>query len=107
MNKGLELEAYHLFPVAPTQLEVVVHPQSIVHALVEFCDGSMLAQLANPDMRTPIALSPLGPRAWPRRPSGWTWWSWRSSASSGGTSRFRRLIWSARPCGAAAWLPQC
>jgi 1-deoxy-D-xylulose-5-phosphate reductoisomerase len=64
MNKGLELiEAYHLFPVAPTQLEVVVHPQSIVHALVEFCDGSMLAQLANPDMRTPIALS----LAWPAR----------------------------------------
>jgi 1-deoxy-D-xylulose-5-phosphate reductoisomerase len=64
MNKGLELiEAYHLFPVALTQLEVVVHPQSIVHALVEFCDGSMLAQLANPDMRTPIALS----LAWPAR----------------------------------------
>ena len=64
MNKGLELiEAYHLFPVEPAQLEVVVHPQSIVHALVEFCDGSMLAQLASPDMRTPIALS----LAWPAR----------------------------------------
>ena len=64
MNKGLELiEAYHLFPVEPTQLEVVVHPQSIVHALVEYCDGSMLAQLASPDMRTPIALS----LAWPAR----------------------------------------
>ena len=64
MNKGLELiEAYHLFPVEPDQLEVVVHPQSIVHALVEFCDGSMLAQLASPDMRTPIALS----LAWPAR----------------------------------------
>jgi 1-deoxy-D-xylulose-5-phosphate reductoisomerase len=64
MNKGLELiEAYHLFPVRPEQLEVVVHPQSIVHALVEYCDGSMLAQLASPDMRTPIALS----LAWPAR----------------------------------------
>ena len=64
MNKGLELiEAFHLFPVEPAQLEVVVHPQSIVHALVEFCDGSMLAQLASPDMRTPIALS----LAWPAR----------------------------------------
>jgi 1-deoxy-D-xylulose-5-phosphate reductoisomerase len=64
MNKGLELiEAYHLFPVEPAQLEVVVHPQSIVHALVEYCDGSMLAQLASPDMRTPIALS----LAWPAR----------------------------------------
>jgi 1-deoxy-D-xylulose-5-phosphate reductoisomerase len=50
-------------PVTPAQLEVVVHPQSIVHALVEFCDGSMLAQLASPDMRTPIALG----LAWPAR----------------------------------------
>jgi 1-deoxy-D-xylulose-5-phosphate reductoisomerase len=64
MNKGLELiEAYHLFPVEPAQLEVVVHPQSIIHALVGFRDGSMLAQLASPDMRTPIAAS----LAWPAR----------------------------------------
>ena len=64
MNKGLELiEAYHLFPVEPQQLEVVVHPQSIVHAMVGYRDGSMLAQLANPDMRTPIAAS----LAWPAR----------------------------------------
>ena len=64
MNKGLELiEAYHLFPVQPHQLEVVVHPQSIVHALVAYRDGSMLAQLASPDMRTPIAVS----LAWPSR----------------------------------------
>ncbi len=64
MNKGLELiEAYHLFPVEPDQLEVVVHPQSIIHALVAYRDGSMLAQLANPDMRTPIAVS----LAWPSR----------------------------------------
>ena len=64
MNKGLELiEAYHLFPVAPDQLELVVHPQQIIHALVAYRDGSMLAQLACPDMRTPIAIS-LG---WPMR----------------------------------------
>lgn len=64
MNKGLELiEAYHLFPVAIDQLAVVVHPQSIVHALVSFTDGSVLAQLAAPDMRTPIALS----LSWPGR----------------------------------------
>ena len=64
MNKGLELiEAYHLFPVEAEQLDVVVHPQSIIHALVEFRDGSMLAQLASPDMRTPIALS----LTWPAR----------------------------------------
>ena len=64
MNKGLELiEAYHLFPVEPDQLELVVHPQQIIHALVAYRDGSMLAQLACPDMRTPIAIS-LG---WPMR----------------------------------------
>jgi 1-deoxy-D-xylulose-5-phosphate reductoisomerase len=64
MNKCLELiEAYHLFPVRADQLAVVVHPQSIVHCLVEFADGSVLAQMANPDMRTPIALS----LAWPAR----------------------------------------
>ncbi|MEW5421030.1 1-deoxy-D-xylulose-5-phosphate reductoisomerase [Amorphus sp. 3PC139-8] len=56
MNKGLELiEAYHLFPVRPDQLSVVVHPQSIVHGLVRYSDGSCLAQLGTPDMRTPIA----------------------------------------------------
>ena len=64
MNKGLELiEAYHLFPVEADQLDVVVHPQSIIHALVEFRDGSMLAHLASPDMRTPIALG----LTWPAR----------------------------------------
>jgi 1-deoxy-D-xylulose-5-phosphate reductoisomerase len=56
MNKGLELiEACHLFAVTPGQIEVVIHPQSIVHSLVEFDDGSVLAQLSQPDMRVPIA----------------------------------------------------
>jgi len=56
MNKGLELmEAFHLFGVAGSQLDVLVHPQSIVHSLVEYDDGSVLAQMGNPDMRTPIA----------------------------------------------------
>jgi 1-deoxy-D-xylulose-5-phosphate reductoisomerase len=64
MNKGLELiEAYHLFPVEPHQLGMVVHPQSIVHCLVSYIDGSVIAQLASPDMRTPIALA----LTWPRR----------------------------------------
>lgn len=64
MNKGLELiEAYHLFPVEAHQLAAIVHPQSIVHCLVTYRDGSVLAQLACPDMRTPIALS----LSWPRR----------------------------------------
>ena len=56
MNKGLELiEAHYLFGLPESRLDVVVHPQSIVHSLVEYADGSMLAQLGNPDMRTPIA----------------------------------------------------
>jgi len=64
MNKGLELiEACLLFGMEPDRVEVVVHPQSIVHSLVEYVDGSILAQLGNPDMRTPIAHA-LG---WPER----------------------------------------
>src|SRR5262249_34477394 len=56
MNKGLELiEAYHLFSLTPSEIDVLVHPQSIVHGLVEFRDGSVVAQLGAPDMRTPIA----------------------------------------------------
>jgi 1-deoxy-D-xylulose-5-phosphate reductoisomerase len=64
MNKGLEIiEACWLFSAKPTQVEVVLHPQSIIHSLVEYIDGSVLAQLGNPDMRTPIAHA-LG---WPKR----------------------------------------
>jgi 1-deoxy-D-xylulose-5-phosphate reductoisomerase len=64
MNKGLELiEACHLFSVAPDAVQVVIHPQSIVHSLVEFEDGSVLAQMSEPDMRVPIAHA-LG---WPDR----------------------------------------
>ena len=66
MNKGLELiEAYHLFPVEIEQLDAIVHPQSIVHCLVHYCDGSVIAQMAMPDMRTPIAYS----LSWPQRMS--------------------------------------
>jgi 1-deoxy-D-xylulose-5-phosphate reductoisomerase len=58
MNKGLEvIEARWLFDARPDQIEVVIHPQSIVHSMVEYLDGSVLAQLSNPDMRTPIAHS--------------------------------------------------
>ena len=56
MNKGLELiEAHHLFDVAEERIDILVHPQSIVHSMVTFTDGSMLAQLGSPDMRIPIA----------------------------------------------------
>ena len=58
MNKGLEvIEARWLFNARPDQIEVVIHPQSIIHSMVEYLDGSVLAQLSNPDMRTPIAHS--------------------------------------------------
>jgi len=64
MNKGLELiEACFLFAVSPEKIQIVVHPQSIVHSMVAFMDGSVIAQMGNPDMRTPIAHS----LAWPRR----------------------------------------
>lgn len=64
MNKGLELiEASVLFGLPPERIEIVIHPQSIVHSLVEYLDGSMLAQLGSPDMRTPIAQA----LAWPQR----------------------------------------
>ncbi len=64
MNKGLELiEAHRLFGLPVEQIEIVIHPQSIVHSLVEYVDGSVLAQLGSPDMRTPIAQA----LAWPQR----------------------------------------
>jgi 1-deoxy-D-xylulose-5-phosphate reductoisomerase len=64
MNKGLEvIEARWLFDLEPERVGVVVHPESIVHSLVEYVDGSMLAQLGLPDMRAPIALA----LAWPER----------------------------------------
>jgi 1-deoxy-D-xylulose-5-phosphate reductoisomerase len=56
MNKGLEvIEAHWLFGAAPEQIDVVIHPQSVIHSMVSYADGSVLAQLGNPDMRTPIA----------------------------------------------------
>jgi 1-deoxy-D-xylulose-5-phosphate reductoisomerase len=64
INKGLELiEACWLFDARPEQVEVVIHPQSVIHSMVDYVDGSVLAQLGNPDMRTPIAHA----LAWPRR----------------------------------------
>lgn len=64
MNKGLELiEVCWLFDAKPAQVEVVIHPQSVIHSLVDYVDGSVLAQLGNPDMRTPISHA----LAWPQR----------------------------------------
>jgi 1-deoxy-D-xylulose-5-phosphate reductoisomerase len=64
MNKGLELiEAHYLFGLSSERIDILVHPQSVVHSLVEFVDGSVLAQLGSPDMRIPIAYA----LAWPER----------------------------------------
>ena len=64
MNKGLEvIEAHYLFSLPPDKLEVVIHPQSVVHCLVSYTDGAVLAHLSSPDMRTPISHA----LAWPRR----------------------------------------
>jgi 1-deoxy-D-xylulose-5-phosphate reductoisomerase len=64
MNKGLELiEAFHLFPVSEQRIDILVHPQSIIHSMVAYKDGSVLAQMGMPDMRTPIAYA----LAWPNR----------------------------------------
>ncbi len=64
MNKGLEvIEAFHLFATAEDRIDVVIHPQSVIHSMVAFCDGAVLAQMGAPDMRTPIAVA----LAWPDR----------------------------------------
>ncbi len=64
MNKGLELiEAFHLFPVSERRIDILIHPQSIIHSMVAYKDGSVLAQMGMPDMRTPIAYA----LAWPKR----------------------------------------
>ncbi len=64
MNKGLEfIEAAYLFPVPPERIEILIHPQSVIHSMVAYTDGSVLAQLGSPDMRTPIAHT----LAWPAR----------------------------------------
>jgi 1-deoxy-D-xylulose-5-phosphate reductoisomerase len=75
MNKALEIiEARWLFDLAPEQIAVVIHPQSIVHSLVEFCDGSVMAQLSPPDMKLPIQLALTDPERWdsPTTKLDWT-----------------------------------
>ena len=68
MNKGLELlEAVQLFELSPEKIEIVIHPQSIVHSMVEFIDSSIIAQMSNPDMRLPIAYSLFYPKRIPSK----------------------------------------
>ncbi len=85
VNKGLEvIEAHLLFDIAMDHIDVVVHPQSVVHSMVEFCDGSTLAQASPPDMKLPIALA----LAWPDRVrNAAPGCDWTSSSSSGSLSR--------------------
>jgi 1-deoxy-D-xylulose-5-phosphate reductoisomerase len=92
MNKGLEvIEAHWLFNAPAEKIEVVIHPQSVIHSLVDYEDGSVLAQLGNPDMRTPIA------HAWPG-PSGSTRAWRRSTCSPSVNSNFERPDMARFPC---------
>jgi 1-deoxy-D-xylulose-5-phosphate reductoisomerase len=74
MNKGLEvIEAHLLFDIDFSAIDVVVHPQSIVHSMVEFCDGSTIAQASPPDMRLPIAMGLAWPDRVPHAAAGCDW----------------------------------
>lgn len=97
MNKGLEvIEAHWLFSAPPERIEVVVHPESIVHSMVEYVDGSVIAQLGNPDMRTPIAHA----LAYPERiANGVT----ALDLTAAGTLRFEKPDWGRFPCLALAF----
>ena len=91
MNKGLEvIEAHWLFGVAPATIEVVIHPQSVIHSLVEYVDGSVLAQLGHPDMRTPIAQALAFPERIDAACRRSTSRAWRRSRSRRRTSRASR-----------------
>ena len=98
MNKGLEvIEAHHLFALAPNDIRVLVHPQSLVHAIVDFVDGSSLAQLGLPDMRTALAVG-LG---WPRRIESGV--GALDLLAQGGKLEFEAPDLDAFPCLALAW----
>ena len=98
MNKGLEvIEAHHLFALAPANIRVLVHPQSLVHAIVDFVDGSSLAQLGLPDMRTALAVG-LG---WPRRIQSGV--GALDLLAQGGKLEFEAPDLDAFPCLALAW----
>ena len=98
MNKGLEvIEAHHLFALSPDAIRVLVHPQSLVHAIVDFVDGSSLAQLGLPDMRTALAVG-LG---WPRRVASGV--GPLDLLAQGGKLEFEAPDLDAFPCLALAW----
>ena len=107
MNKGLELiEAHHLFGLSADEIEILVHPESIVHSLVGFRDGSVLAQLGLPDMRIPIAYTLGWPDRSRRRPHALTSRRSASSTRSAGLERFPRWA-GARGAGRGGAVPAC
>ena len=106
MNKGLEvIEAHELFGVGYDRIDVVVHPQSIVHSMVEFTDGATIAQLSLPDMRLPIGYALGLPRPLRDRLRGRsTGRRWRASTSSRPTAACSPASPSpTRPAGRAVW----
>ena len=73
MNKGLEfIEAMHLYHMPPEKISIVIHRESIIHSLVEYCDNAVIAQLGTPDMRLPSSMPSPGPGGWRGRPRPWT-----------------------------------
>ena len=100
VNKGLEvIEAHLLFGIDFDRIDVVVHPQSVVHSMVEFHDGSTLAQASPPDMRLPIASRSAGPTGCPDAapPVDWTQRARAGTSSRSTTRRSRGLGWPSRP----------
>ena len=99
MNKGLEvIEAARLFSLPSEKIEVLMHPQSVIHGMVCYADGSVLAQLGSPDMRIPIAHSLAWPSVCPPARRGSIWPPWRGWISSRPTRRAsRRCAWRVRP----------
>ena len=110
MNKGLEvIEAHELFGVAFDRIDVVVHPQSIIHSMVEFVDGATIAQLSMPDMRLPIGLALGAPARLPEAFGAIDWTDrGASSRSRPPTSTpSRACAWRSRPGGPVGAHPRC
>jgi 1-deoxy-D-xylulose-5-phosphate reductoisomerase len=109
MNKGLEvIEARELFGVDFDRIDVVVHPQSIVHSMVEFVDGATIAQLSEPDMRLPIGLALSAPDRLPEAFGAIDWTTVGSSRSRPRTSTpSRACAWRSPPGGPEGAHPRC
>ena len=110
MNKGLEvIEAHELFDVTFDQIDVVVHPQSIVHSMVEFVDGATIAQLSMPDMRLPIGLALGAPARLPEAFGAIDWTERRPAhlRDRPTSTPSRACAWRSRRAGPEAARPRC